>query len=409
MRILVAHNSHKIAGGEQRVFETETALLESAGHTVIRFNVHNDEIDSMRRLTLAVKTMWNRETHRELVQLIDEHHPDIVHAHNIVPLISPSIFGAAKKRDVKTVWTIHNYRLICPGMYLMREGSICEKCVGRNLALPAIRHKCYRNSRVATTAVVTMQALHLAIGTWEKSVDRFIAPSEFTRRKLAEGGLPIDRLVTKGNFIASVPSIGDGSSGAFVYVGRLSAEKGIQVLLDAWTHNGLTRRLQIVGRGPLEDSVHSACKENPSIEYLGPKSHSETMQLIGQATAAIVPSTCYETFSLVAAESFAVGTPVIASNRGALAELIVPDRNGVLFAPGDADALAKCVLRFESLDLTAMRTAARQSYEQKHTAEANLRELQAIYTELLGGRVEPATTDTSIDQPHQSTAVVARD
>ncbi len=383
LRVLVAHNSHKIAGGEQRVFETETALLESGGHHVTRFNVHNDDVDALSGLTLAKKTIWNSDTFRKLVSLIDQERPDIVHVHNIVPLISPAVFKAAKSKGVPTVWTLHNYRLICPGMHLLRDGRPCESCVSKTLAVPGIIHRCYRNSFMATTAVATMQAIHRTLGTWHKHVNCFIAPSEFTRSKLIEGGLPADKLITKGNFVVGQPQVGCGDSGSMLFVGRFSEEKGISVLLDAWMKHHVSIPLKIVGQGPMEDLVRQACEQNPLIQWLGRKTSSEVMELMGQSIATIVPSTCYETFGMVVAESLAVGTPVIASHRGALAELIEPRQNGLLFETGNSQALAESIEQLQGLDQAKLRSAARESYECKHTAKSNLERLESIYTDVI--------------------------
>ena len=394
MRILVAHNSHKIAGGEQQVFESETALLESAGHEVVRFNIHNDQIDSMSRLSLGAKTIWNRESQNKLLALIDQHAPEIIHAHNILPLISPSLFGAAKKRGVKTVWTLHNYRLICPGMFLMRDEKVCEKCVGRKVALPAIRHKCYRGSTVATSAVTMMQAFHTLIGTWKKCVDQFIAPSEFARSKLIEGGLPADRIITKANFVPGDPKPGSGESGALVYVGRLSEEKGIEVLLDAWASQNDLPPLKIVGDGPMRDRVTEVAHQNPSVEYLGLTSHAEALQIMSESVATIVPSTCYETFGLVAAESFSVGTPVIASRIGALQELIEEGKNGMLFHPGHSYDLAKRIGEFYQLNPVTMRQPSRACYEKRYTSRINLAALESIYQGVLARKTtQPANVE----------------
>lgn len=392
MRILIAHNSHKIAGGEQRVFENESELLADAGHQVSSFNIHNDGVDHLGMLSLAKKTIYNFDTSRELSRMILEQRPDIIHVHNIVPLISPSIFKAASKHKVPIVWTLHNYRLICPGMYLLRDEKTCEQCVSRRVALPAIRHKCYRNSRSATTAVVTMQLVHQMLGTWKKNIDRFITPSEFTKRKLVEGGLPENKIITKGNFVSGEPLVGDGKRDSFLFVGRLSGEKGIGVLLDTWQQNGIQKPLRIIGNGPLEDQVRQAASENPWIEFLGVKPTRDVYREMGEAMATIAPSTCYETFGMVVAESLSVGTPVIASDGGALAELIDPKVNGLLFERGNASALAVAINELATLDLGQIRKNSRESYEHRHTSQANLVQLESIYRDVIGN--VPSSSNT---------------
>lgn len=389
MRILIAHNSHKIAGGEQRVFESESRLLASAGHDVFHFNVHNDQIDSLGTLSLARKTIYNRESSDQLSKLIDRHQPEIVHVHNILPLLSPSIFRAAKRHGVPTIWTLHNYRLICPGMYLLRDGKTCEQCVSKRLAMPAIVHKCYRGSRSATTAVAAMQLVHRTMGTWKKNVDRFITPSKFTKRKFVDGGMSPEKITVKGNFVPGSPQMGTGDRDGIVYVGRLSEEKGIQVLLDAWTQHHLETPLRIVGGGPMEDQVRKAAEQFPQIEFLGSKTSDAVSHCMSQATATIVPSLCYETFGMVVAESMSVGTPVIASDGGALAELIRDEKNGLLMQPGSASAAAQAVKKLLQMDQSMLQQEARRSYEKLHTEKANLHQLQAIYEDVIASANSP--------------------
>ncbi|MDA8745626.1 glycosyltransferase [Rubripirellula amarantea] len=383
MRILIAHNSHKIAGGEQRVFESETAQLEKAGHEVIRFNPHNDEVDGLNGLTLASKTIWNRSSARDLSKLVQTHRPDVAHFHNIVPLISPSVFSVAAKHSVPIVWTLHNYRLICPGMLLLRDSKPCELCVSRSVKTPAVIHKCYRNSRTATSAVTTMLTVHQMIGTWDH-IACFVAPSNFAKEKFVQGGLPRDRIVTKSNFVPGNPQTGSGDGNFFLYVGRLSEEKGVNSLLETWQKHRIQERLIIAGEGPLETDVRHACDNNANIEFVGRQSSAEVQRLMSAATATIVPSVCYETFGLVAAESFAVGTPVLASNLGALAELIRPGENGFTFQPGNPDSLAAAIDQIKTSNPDELRMNARQSYEDKYTEERSLAGLLEIYQRVRG-------------------------
>ena len=383
MRILVGHNSHKIAGGEQRVFESESAQLEQAGHEVIRFNPHNDEIDHLNHITLAAKTIWNRSSAQRMAELIELHRPDVAHFHNIVPLISPAVFQVAKKYHVPVVWTLHNYRLICPGMLLLRNGKPCELCVSRRMKIPAVVHKCYRNSRAATCAVTAMLGTHQTIGTWDH-VDCFITPSDFAKEKFVQGGLPRKKIVTKANFVPGDPGVGAGDGNFYLYVGRLSEEKGVRCLLDAWQNHAIQHKLVIVGEGTMEPEVRKASEQNANIDFVGLQPAEEVERLMSIATATIVPSVCYETFGLVAAESFSVGTPVIASNIGALAELIRSGENGFMFQPGQPDSLAQAIARLESSDVDELRLEARLSFEANYTEQQSLQRLLKIYNDVKG-------------------------
>ncbi|TWU60611.1 Glycogen synthase [Rubripirellula tenax] len=383
MRILVAHNSHKIPGGEQRVFESEVELLREAGHEVFLLNPHNDELDGRKQLSIAAETVWNRRIVRQINQLIPKIRPDVAHFHNVFPVLSPAVFSAVKRAKVSTVWTLHNYRLICPGMLLMRDGKPCEECVGKRFAFPAIRHRCYRNSLPATTVIAATLSVHRGIRTWRDDVDRFLVPSEFARRKLTAGGVPEAKLTVKPNFVSGEPGVGGGAGGYFLFVGRLSEEKGVHCLLNAWLRLKNPLPLKILGSGELPSDLRDAIARLDNVEFLGSRSAEEVMQMMADARATIVPSICYETFGLVVTESFSVGTPVIASDIGAIGELIDHGKNGLKFAPGDPQALASAVETFVSMEQQPLRSEARLCYERDFRAATNLKLLENVYHEVM--------------------------
>src|SRR5690242_17275435 len=210
MKCLMVHNSYQQPGGEDQVFEAEAGLLESFGHTVVRFTAHNDQIRTLGQLELARATIWNGDTYRDVRAILRRERPEVLHAHNIFPLISPSIYYAARAEHVPVVQTLHNYRLVCPNALLFRDGRPCQACVGHSPLLGAV-HACYRGSRLASAAVGAMLMTHRLVGTWRRRVDQYIALTEFARRLFVHAGLPPDRVTVKPNFIEGDPGLGHHS------------------------------------------------------------------------------------------------------------------------------------------------------------------------------------------------------
>jgi glycosyltransferase involved in cell wall biosynthesis len=379
MTVLMVHNEYRQPGGEDIVFFQEASLLESHGHRVIRYQVHNDRTAEMGPATLATKTVWNSSAYRELSTLIRKEQPRIVHFHNTFPLVSPAGYYAAA--GVPVVQTLHNYRLLCPNGLFFRDGRPCEDCLGKAVPLPGVVHGCYRGNRGATSVVTAMLATHRAVGTWARKVDLYVALTEFARRKYIEGGLPVDRLVVKPNFVSPDPGPGDGDGGYALFVGRLSPEKGLGTLIDAWRGRRAAMPLKVVGDGPLANLVRRASRKNPRIELLGRRSIEEVHALMRRAAVLVFPSELYETFGRVAVEAFAAGTPVVAADIGAAAELVDHGRTGVLFRRGDAEDLSVQVRRLarHPHELETMRKVARAEFENKYTAERNYLMLMKIY------------------------------
>jgi glycosyltransferase involved in cell wall biosynthesis len=405
MKILLCHNFYQQPGGEDQVFADEDWLLKSHGHEVIRHTVHNDAIKQMGRWETARKTLWNRQSYEQVRGLIRQHRPEVMHCHNTFPLISPAAYSAARDEGVPVVQSLHNYRLICPTAIFLRKGQICERCLGKTFAWPGVMHGCYRGSRACTAIVAAMTGLHRLLGTWSSAVERYIALSNFSRDKLVAGGLPADRTVVKPNFVYPDPHPGEGRGGHALFVGRLSEEKGLAVLLAAWQRLGAHIPLKIVGDGPLADSVKSTAAGDPRIECLGRKSPAETLDLLGQAAFVVLPSIWYENCPKTVVEALAKGTPIVASRLGALAEFVDDGRTGLLFAPGDADDLARKVeeLARDPGRLVAMRAEARREYEEKYTADQNYPILMEIYRQAIAGQPSsgaPSGPKAQLPAPH---------
>jgi glycosyltransferase involved in cell wall biosynthesis len=381
MKILLCHNHYQQRGGEDLSFAAEAALLEDYGHEVVCHTVHNDAVATMTQMQVAARTIWSRESYRDVRRQIRRTRPHVMHCTNTFPLLSPSIYYAAQAEGVPVVQSLRNYRLLCPGAYFLREGKVCEDCLGRSFAWPGVKHGCYRDSHAASAVVAAMASVHRLLGTWSRAVDLFFTPSRFARQKFLEAGLPADKVAVKPNFIDPDPGAGDGTGDFALFVGRLSPEKGIETLLSAWERIGSTLPLKIAGDGPLDDRVRQASNDNTAIEHLGALPHREILDLMGRARSVIVPSIWYETFGRTIIESFAKGTPVVASRLGCMEELIEDGVTGRLFAPGDATDLAAAVLRLldDGASSDDMRTACRDAYLADYTAASNYRMLLDLY------------------------------
>ena len=381
MRILAIHNYYQIRGGEDECYEAEMELLQKHGHLVDLYQEKNDRVAALGKLRTAARTLWSRQSYQAVKQRLTAQAYDVVHVQNFFPLISPSVYYAARDRGVPVVQTLHNYRLLCPNALFFRDGKVCEDCMGKEIAYPGVIHRCYRQSKTASAGVAMMLAFHRAKNTWLEQVDLYIALTEFARQKFIEGGLPADKIVVKPNFVGLDPGIGEGQGGYALYVGRLSVEKGLDTLLAAWKQLKSHIPLKIVGEGPLAAQVIEATKQLPSVEWLGRRPMTEVYDLMGEAKFLVFPSKWYETFGRVAVEAFAKGTPVIAANIGAIAELVEAGRTGLHFRPGDAEDLATQIewALENSEKLSQMRQAARVEFEAKYTAEKNYQRLMDIY------------------------------
>jgi glycosyltransferase involved in cell wall biosynthesis len=398
VKILLVHNFYQQAGGEDQVFADEGALLESHGHTVERYTVHNSAVDSMGKLELARRTVWNSRSAAAITDAVKQSGASVVHFHNTFPLISPAAYQAAHRAGAAVVQTLHNYRLMCPAATLFREGRVCEDCIGRTIPWPGVSHKCYRNNRAASAAIAVMLTVNRARGTYRDDVDAYIALTQFSRSKFLQAGFPADRIVVKPNFVAPDPGIGQPNGEFAVFVGRLTEEKGIRFLLYAWRVLGKRLPLKILGDGPLRGEVEAAAAAGPGIQYLGRKPLADIYDILGGAQALVFPSLWYEGLPRTIIESFAKGTPVLASRLGSMAELVDHGVNGLLFEPANEADLAAQVATLVA-DPFKMRSGARQTFESRYTAEQNYPALMAIYqaaADRFAGR--PQRSDSALQQ-----------
>lgn len=386
MKILLAHNFYQTGSpsGEDSVFRNEKLLLEQAGHEVVAFEKHSDSIvGAARKAQAALDANWSFSTYRELRKLVGEHRPDVAHFHNTFPLISPSAYRACHEAGVPTVQTLHNYRLICPGALLLRQGQPCETCIEGSL-LSAVRHGCYRGSRTATAIVTTMTAMHRVRGTYRTEVDRYIALTDFARQRFIRGGLPAERIRVRPNCLMDDPPVGRGNGNFALYVGRLSAEKGVRTLVDAWS--GIDFPLRIAGDGSLRPELEKAARDSGApIAFLGYQQRPEILSMMRDATFLVIPSECYEGFPVTVLEALASGTAMAVSSIGALDEILTAPDHTLKFPPRDAATLRSTIrqLLADTQLQARMRAANRSLFEARYSASIALDSLLAVYAEVV--------------------------
>lgn len=387
MRVLIAHNSYQQSGGEDAVVANERALLADAGCEVDLLHIHNDEINTFwHKLWTTINLAHSTRGKTLMVREIERFRPDVVHVHNLFPLLTPSIYDACRDAGVPVVQSLHNYRLACAGAMLFRDGKPCEDCIHGSPYQGAL-HGCYRGSRAGSLAVARMIDVHRRNDTWNTRVDRFIALTRFAKERYIAAGIEPARIAVKPNFVPDPGRMPAGTqqprSGA-LFVGRLSPEKGLRLLLHAW--QGLDVPLTIIGDGPLKEVAVAG--SGGSITYRGKQTALEVLAAMRRAAFLVMPSESYETFGMVSVEAFANGLPVIASRLGAMAEIVEDGKNGLLFTPGDARELADKVRSVGNRPdvLRALGEGARATYEARYTPEVNFRALMAIYDGVLKER-----------------------
>jgi glycosyltransferase involved in cell wall biosynthesis len=387
VKVLSIHNRYQQFGGEDKVFDSETALLESKGHQVVRFTISNDQASDLGPLDLAKATIWNQNIYEELRALVRKEQPNVAHFYNTFLLVSPAAYHAVKEEGIPIVQALQNYRLMCANKgSLFRDNKICEECVGKFVPWPAVVHGCYRGSRPQTAVIAAMLAFHRSIRTYQDKIDLFIPITEFVKEKHVEGGLSPEKMMIKPNFLEPDPGLGSGEGNFVLFVGRLTEEKGVLTLLKAWESLGQKIPLKILGTGPLSEYTQRAASQNPGVDYLGFKSAQEIYELMGRARALVCPSEWYEPFGLVIIEAYAKGTPVIASNQGAIKTLVEHQRTGLHFEPGQPEKLIEQVewMLAHPLEWQQIRSTVRSEFEQKYTAEQNYPKLMDIYQCAIG-------------------------
>ena len=389
MKILVAHNLYQQRGGEDAMVAAEVRLLEGRGHQVVRYQRENDELKvrgPWGTVSAGVETLWSAKSMRQVRSLIEKEKPDVAHFHNTFPLISPAVYHTCSRYGVPVVQTLHNYRLICPAATCLREGKICEECLGRSVAWAGLAHGCYRGSHAATAAVASMLAVHRVIGTWRDKVDVYIALSEFARQKFVAGGLPAERIMVKPNFVEPDPGTRQGQGEYALFVGRLSEEKGLRVLLAACRELHGKIPLRIAGDGPLWNEIEQFLSSDgcSGVTLMGRLNRAEIIRAMHHARFLVFPSIWFEGFPVSITEAFACGLPVIASRLGSMAEIVTDEVTGLHFSAGDSQDLSRQLdwAWTHPAEMKEMGGNARSEFENKYSADRNYEQFSGLWNRL---------------------------
>ncbi|MGA9882242.1 MAG: glycosyltransferase family 4 protein [Candidatus Acidiferrales bacterium] len=393
MKLLLVHNYYQQPGGEDQVFRNEVNLLRSAGHQVIEYVRHNDEIrnhEVRSTFSLSLRAIWAWDSARDLREIVARQKPQAVHFHNTFPLISPAAYFTCCQAGVPVIQTLHNYRFACPAGTFIRKGRPCEECVTHNLTR-SVWHACYRESRAATAVVATMLEFHRLRRTWNTQVQAYICLSEFQRRKLIAGGLPGERTFVKPNFVSPDPGARfQEQLGPAIFVGRLSQEKGLGTLVRAWEILSPDKQLRIIGDGDLRPDLQRFIENRglSNVRFEGRCRHEDVLAAIKAARFLVLPSECYEGLAMTIVEAFACGVPVIASRIGTMEEVIRDRITGLHFTSGDPKDLAEKVewAWAHPAEMRAMGRNARAEYEAKYTGEKNYKLLMKIYSKAIADR-----------------------
>ena len=383
-KVLLVHNHYQIPGGEDTVVANERKLLEEHGHEVLLYTRHNAELNSMnlwRKMLLPFCAIFNIRTYREVKKIIRRESVDIVHVHNTLTLISPSVYYAAAHCKVPVVQTIHNFRMLCPGATFYRDGHICEDCLNKGLGC-AIRHGCYRGSKVQTLACVLNAWIHRTMGIYRRL--HYICLTEFNKQKLLQlKQLREDQISIKPNFVGEAQYFQKQRTNRIIFVGRLEKLKGVDLLLEAWKLLGKDApELLLCGTGPLE---HWCREYNLNVTMKGFVPNTEVRRWIGTSRALILPTQCYEGLPMTIVEAFSQGTPVITGDIGNGGAVVEDGKTGVKFRYHSAQALAEAVKRFETLDGNALQENTLREYEKRYSPEGNYRILLALYDAVIQG------------------------
>lgn len=396
MHVLVVHNRYSSAqpSGENKVVDQEVGLLRAAGHRVEVFERRSDDITARSLLGKAAVPLlvpWNPAVRTQLAARLRTERPDVVHVHNVFPLLSPAVLAACADAGVPAVATLHNYTQICPPGTLQRDGRPCAECVGRT-PLPAVRHGCYRGSRLATVPLAV--SLSVNRRRWWSGVERFFCISAAQRDVLVRAGMPAERLAVKHNSVPEPDVRRSGTGDHLLYLGRLAEAKGVRLLMAAWdviaADGGVGVPLVIAGTGPLEQEVTAWAAGRGDVRYVGLYDAAQCRQAVARSVAVVAPSTWLEAFGLVVAEAMAAGVPSVAAGHGAFVELVEDGVTGLLHQPGVAASLASCLRRITSEQdrNREMGRAARRRYEQGFSPAVGLERLVEGYRTAIAGRTE---------------------
>lgn len=385
MRVLIIHNRYRQPGGEDVCVRAQAKLLRERGHEVRVFEKDNREIDAygfLRKAGLYFKTASNPGAALEIAQVAKEFQPQVAHVHNTLPLLSPSIYAPLKAAGAKVIQYLHNYRLVCPAGTLFRDGAPCTLCVDDSLK-HAVKYNCWTGSKFATLALTRMLDQHRRSRTWHTKVDLFVALNSYMRDVLVQKGVvPADKIVVQPNFVEMPTAVVSSSGAEFIFLGRLTLEKGVVMMLAVAQAADIT--IRILGDGPVMEGVRAAAAKQPKFIAAGRVPREEALKYLAACRALIFPSLWPEGCPGVIQEAFALGKPVIASRVAGAMELVTEGVTGLLFEPDNAEQLAACMkkLRDDPALAERMGAAAREKYEKDFSANAGYRRMMENFSRL---------------------------
>lgn len=377
--VMIVHNYYQIPGGEDSVVANEKGMLERHGHKVVLYSRSNVEIKKfslLHKFMLPFMTIFNLKTYRDIKRLIKEEHIEIVHVHNTLNLISPSVYYASRTMGVPVIQTMHNFRLLCPGATFYRDGHICEECIRHSLWC-AIKHRCYRESRMQTFVCVVNSYIHRILGIYKKL--NYICLTEFNRMKLLElKQIKEEKIFVKPNFVESKEQFiaEKNRKNQFIFAGRLDKLKGIDILFEAWRKMGDTApKLIVCGIGPMEKWCENFIRKNKvNIDLKGYVPNIEVRKLIANSRGLILPTQWYEGFPMSIVEAFSVGTPVVCSDLGNSGSIVEEGVTGCKFRWNSVEDLCRAVNRCRGMNDSTF-----CKYREKYIESINYEELIDIY------------------------------
>lgn len=390
MKVLIVHNFHRSgsASGDDQVFRHESALLETAGATVLRYTVKNDSFDQQNglgKILSALSMFWSGKTYREIRRLCRTEKPDVVHVHTFFPLLSPSVFVAAHRSGAKVVQTLHDTRYVCPNATSMRGAELCNACAdGKYLRM--YKYKCFKGSRLQSFIVACIFKIHRLLRVFYRNIDTYVCLNNVQMELLEQAGFDRNKMIKKYNSVSQLVPVEtplpDLPERFVVYYGRIGEEKGIDVLLDVWKRLAEIP-LVVMGDGPLAEDFQKFIKSNQitNVQYLGFTPHDQCIAIVQKAEFVVLPSICYEGCSMVMVESFSLKKPVVATDIGFMKEAVQNGYNGIKCNLKDVEDFTTQIryLWEHPLKAEAMGENAYQDYRKKYTEEADVQNLLELY------------------------------
>ncbi|AXA33406.1 glycosyltransferase family 4 protein [Francisella adeliensis] len=381
MKILIIHNRYQSnnVGGEDIVYQNELESLQKAlgKDSVLSYEVSNDDISKVK---LLYGIWFSLKHYKNVKKIVRENNIDIVHVHNFFPLLTPSIFRAAKKAGAKVVHTLHNYRLWCISGILYRDGhGVCELCVKKTLPLAGISNKCYRKSFIQSLLAQFAFSFYKVAGCF-KNIDYFFVLTNFQKQKIKSLGVANNKIKLKPNGMKISQDVIDKQKHGYIYVGRLEESKGIYALLDAWSKLGKEYVLTIIGDGDITSDLKAKYNAE-NIIFKGKCSREDTLSYISKSKYLIQPSLLYEAFGLTIIEAMSYGVPVIGFDVGTRKDFIKDQENGFLATDNNLQDTIKKSYNYsdyDKLSVNAMKTA--KLYENDYITGKQIE----IYRDILG-------------------------